>query len=119
MQIIFFSNDLLFSSRVEGAASAAGHVVTATSSIDRLIEGAAESDTQLILVDLSTPNIDIKDLVAKTRQGESQAKIVAYGPHVLEPVLAAARDAGCDAVLTRGQFDSQLPAIIGQFSQPT
>ena len=42
----------------------------------------------------------------------SGTRVVAFGPHVHEQRLAAARDAGCDLVVSRGQFFSQLETIL-------
>ena len=38
--------------------------------------------------------------------------MIAYGPHVDEAVLADAAEAGCDQVLTRGQFNKQYPELL-------
>jgi hypothetical protein len=39
-------------------------------------------------------------------------KIVAFGPHVHEAKLAAARSAGCDEVISRGRFHAELIEIV-------
>jgi len=38
--------------------------------------------------------------------------VVAFGPHVHEERLAAAREAGCDEVLSRGEFFARVNAIV-------
>ena len=38
--------------------------------------------------------------------------VVAFGPHVHEERLAAAREAGCDVVVSRGKFFAELDAIL-------
>jgi hypothetical protein len=39
-------------------------------------------------------------------------RVVAFGPHVHEERLAAARNAGCDEVVSRGEFFARLDAIV-------
>jgi CheY-like chemotaxis protein len=67
----------------------------------------------LVIIDLSTPGIDPADLVPRVRATVAGAvRIVAFGPHVHELKLAAARAAGCDDVVTRGQFHANLDRIL-------
>jgi hypothetical protein len=44
--------------------------------------------------------------------GERAVRCLAWGPHIARDLLQAARDAGCDEVLTRGAFDHALPEIL-------
>ena len=75
----------------------------------------ASGDVSLVLLDLTTASLDVHELVPRLRDRASRPiSIVAYGPHVHEESLAAAREAGCDEVLARGQFDAQLDAILEQ-----
>jgi hypothetical protein len=39
-------------------------------------------------------------------------RLIAFGPHVHEEKLAAARTAGFDLVISRGKFFSDVEAII-------
>jgi hypothetical protein len=55
-------------------------------------------------------------VVAAARKGASEQNsplaILAYGPHVHEDRLAAARAAGCDAVVSRGQLDREADSLL-------
>ena len=67
----------------------------------------------LVVIDLGTPRIDPAQLVSELRlSGGEGLRILAFGPHVHEQKLAAARAAGCDEVLTRGQFHASLDRIF-------
>jgi CheY-like chemotaxis protein len=68
-----------------------------------------------VLVDLTTPGLDVRELIAKLRAGERPPSVVAYAPHVHEQTLAAAAEAGCDLVLTRGQFNGQIDGLLERF----
>jgi CheY-like chemotaxis protein len=81
------------------------------SDADSLIKQAADGD--LVVLDLSSGNVSPAEIVARLHNmSNPPAGIVAVGPHVHEARLAAARDAGCDEVLTRGQFNAQMDAIL-------
>ncbi|HJT30565.1 MAG TPA: hypothetical protein VJ783_00755, partial [Pirellulales bacterium] len=70
----------------------------------------------LIILDLNTAALDLGELVPRLRsQLPSGVAIVAFGPHVHESKLAAAADAGCDRVLSRGQFHSRLDSLLSEF----
>jgi hypothetical protein len=43
--------------------------------------------------------------------------IVAYAPHVHEDRLRAATEAGCNEVLSRGQFDRQMDDILARYAR--
>jgi len=41
---------------------------------------------------------------------------IGFVSHVQNDLIAAARDAGCDLVLARSAFVSQLPSLLQRFS---
>jgi CheY-like chemotaxis protein len=110
---VFLSGDLMFTSRVTGAAKAQGAEVTAVARSDALLERLDEA-TRLVILDLGTPGLDPAELVPGIRAKSPQARIIAYAPHVHEQRLAAAAEAGCDEVLTRGQFNAGLDQMLAR-----
>jgi hypothetical protein len=70
----------------------------------------------LVVLDLSIPEVDVSALVSTVRKHADAAKVVAFGPHVHADKLDAARLAGCDEVVSRGQFFAQLDAILQRWS---
>lgn len=114
MKLVLLSSDLMISARVEGAARQNGLTVVTAGSHAAALDAAAQESCRLLLVDLRFPALDIGELVRMVREHcEGHLPIVAFGPHVHEANLAAANAAGCDAVVTRGQFDHEAGAIIG------
>ena len=110
-EVVFLSSDLMFGSRVLGAARAIGVALRMVPAVDKLPADAATS-CGLVLLDLGHATHDLSGLVAGVRAAAPAARIIAYGAHVDEAALSAARAAGCDQVLTRGQFNQQYIALL-------
>jgi len=84
--------------------------------VEDLLEKTLAGNVQLVLLDLSLPGLDTKTVVDQLRQGAVETPtIVAYAPHVHATKLAAAREAGCDEVLTRGQFHAQIEQLLSRY----
>ncbi|TWT88530.1 hypothetical protein Mal64_20130 [Pseudobythopirellula maris] len=105
--IVLISRDLMAGSAIEGPARSAGMAVRIVSP-----DNAPDPAAKLYAIDLSTPAGDLAALVAALRTASPEAAVVAYAPHVHEAKLEAARAAGCDEVLTRGQFYRSLGDIV-------
>jgi CheY-like chemotaxis protein len=117
MAVLFVSTDLVFSSRLAAAGERLGFTVSAVTSIDAA-EGRLEDDSiDLVICDLSAPGADPQSLVARLRQRRPNVAIVAYAPHVHEDRLRAATEAGCNEVLSRGQFDRQMDDILARYAR--
>lgn len=113
MQIVLLSRDLMLSSRLEGAARQQEYSVHVAAEVAGAITAVAEENCRLLFIDLQLPRLDIASLVEEVRQNASDdLRIVACGPHVHEQRLRAAREAGCDLVVTRGQFDREADTIL-------
>jgi hypothetical protein len=111
---VLAGTDLLFSSKVRGAADPLGVDVVSLrqpAALPELLKTAA-----VFLIDVSSAKIDAIALIsqaAKLRSsGEFTGTIVAFGPHVEVERLEKARECGSDAVLTRSQFTEELPGIL-------
>jgi DNA-binding NarL/FixJ family response regulator len=112
MTLILLSADLTVVSRVEGAAARAGMTVRVVSNRSAAVEVAAAETTDVLIIDLGSPVGDVKELVIDVKAQCPNARILAFGPHVHEQKLAAAREAGCDLVVSRGQFFAQVDALL-------
>ena len=118
MPIYFLTNDLVFPSRVAGVAQQLGDKLETAISADALIAKLSTSTPgAVVLLDLNSPSVDPAAIVPQLKAlPQPPQAIIAFGPHVHEQKLAAATAAGCDMVLTRGQFDSQMSALLSRFS---
>ena len=109
--IIFLTDDLFFSPRVVGIAQAAGHSIREAANTAAAAELAASESARLVIVDLDASGLDVAALVASLGS-DTPPKVLAFGPHVQADKLDAAREAGCDLVVSRGQFSSDLSTLL-------
>ncbi len=111
IDIVFLSDDLMFAPRVTGQAQAAGWSVHETPSSTTAIELLHAESPRLLIVDLETPSLDIDHLLLQLPE-TSRPKVLAFGPHVHLQRLDSARQAGCDLVVSRGRFSSDLATLL-------
>ena len=101
----------MFTSRLEGAAKAQGVDLSVVANPTALPDKIT-ADCKLAVIDLSLDGLNLPAAVRGIRAGAPTARIIAYGPHVDEALLADAEEAGCDEVLTRGQFNKQHGELL-------
>jgi DNA-binding NarL/FixJ family response regulator len=80
-------------------------------SVDAVRAKASDHEVALLIIDLGKFAEQTPELLAELRPRFAEMHVVAYGPHVDEASLETARQAGCDQVLSQGQF-SQLAGQI-------
>ena len=112
---VLFSTDLMFESRVVGAAQLAGLELRQVSQLDDCVELVNQPECALLLFDLETPSTDPESAIAGLRT--PRPPLVAYGPHVRSELLQSATTAGWDRVLPRSQFVTELNAILRSAQQ--
>jgi hypothetical protein len=109
--VLFVSSDLMFSSRVVGAAKALGVPLTLVADPTTL-GSKVSADCRMAFVDLTLDNLNLPAAVTAIKAGAPAARVIGYGPHVDTALLADANAAGCDVVLTRGQFNQQYAELL-------
>ncbi|MEM8865237.1 MAG: hypothetical protein AAGF31_06775 [Planctomycetota bacterium] len=113
--IFLVSGDLLAGSQFEGATRTAGAMLR-TLGPDKVLTAAAEQLPQLVVFDLAAPVGDLAGKVTQLKALSPPPAVIAFGPHVQEQRLQQAADAGCDAVLTRGQFYRNACEVIARYA---
>jgi CheY-like chemotaxis protein len=109
---------LIFHAPVAGGAAKLGVALQCAGNADDAVRQVQTAPFHLCLVDLDLPDLDLATLVKTLRAGaDTPPAIVAYGPHVHSAKLDAARQAGCDEVLTRGQFHKQVNSILQKYCE--
>ena len=116
MKFLLLSSDLMLMSAAQGAADRHGATVKVVGDPDAIAAECAAETTELVAIDLRTPRLDVAGVVEQIRAAAPAAVILAGGPHVQRDSLAAAAAAGCDEVVTRGQFEGRLDALVARLA---
>ena len=112
MSVLALIPDLLMQSQVRAAGQRAGVDLAFVPTSDALVEGAAAAQPGLIVIDLSQGGLDLQSLVPRIKSIAAAARILAFGPHVHKGLLERAKEAGCDEVISRGQFHAEMDALM-------
>jgi len=123
-RILLVSPDLMIASRLAGLARGRADIHTIRS-LDAMIQG---SPCDLVLLDLQASTGDPAMLIPRIRglaaapQPECEAtdagrsaRVIAFGPHVAKPLLDAARAAGADDVVSRGELLGGFAALVDRW----
>jgi DNA-binding NarL/FixJ family response regulator len=117
--VLLITSDLACSSSVAGAAKRTGtelRTALGLAGIDSKLEPEAPA---LAILDLSTAGLNPRELVPRLRARLAEGgRIIAFGPHVHTATLAAAKEAGCDLVVSRGEFHARVDDYLRQFTAP-
>jgi CheY-like chemotaxis protein len=115
--VVTLTSDLTVASMVRGAAERVGARSAMALDVDSLVRRLQEAaGPALVLVNLETRGLEIAPLMARIAALETRPlAVIAFGPHVHEAKLQAARDAGCDKVLTKGGFHAQAAELIASY----
>lgn len=115
--IVLLTKDLFFVPTLRSAATKQGvEIVVALSHESEKLTVLSSEDVSAWIIDLnSVPIAELPGVVNSLQGRFPQAKRIAFGPHVQAQRLQAAQAAGCEQVLSRGQFDSQLDRLLPEW----
>lgn len=111
MKIAILTTDLMFSLRVVAAGKALGRDVRVVAGVEQTATKLAP-EAELVFLDLVGCGAAPDVALAGVRQAAPRARVVAFGPHVDEQLLAAASAAGCDQVISRGEFQKSYVQLL-------
>lgn len=112
-QVVLISRNLFGTSRISGVVRGYDLGINVVRDVEQLADVVSDQ-LLVVLVDLDEPI----DLVGVSAQLGDDVERIAYGPHVDSEKLQAAADAGWQ-VLTRGQFDAELPTLAKNWQSRT
>jgi CheY-like chemotaxis protein len=115
--ILAVVDDLLFLSKIQQAAQHVGVAVKSARPAG-LAKLAMEVVPSALIIDLNHRSGKALE-VLRTLKSDLKTKdiaVIGFVSHVQTDVIAAARDAGCDLVLARSAFVSQLPSLLRRFA---
>jgi len=105
---LFVSDDVFFWARVHGVAKTLGRDVTRVAD-DAAMEAAfKEGGISRVIVDLGARGVNVLAWAARWKGATPPPRLIAFGSHVDEAALAAARNAGFDDVMPNSRFNRQL-----------
>ena len=106
--------DLLFRSRISEAASALNVEAAFPRSPKKLVEQAAASPPDLLVLDLNSARFEPISLLGRLKSEEAtkNVPVVGFLSHVQKDLALAARESGCDRVMARSAFVKDLPEIL-------
>jgi CheY-like chemotaxis protein len=117
MDAILATADLMFGSKLAAAAERTNLAATTVFDLSSLLQKVESESPSLVFLDLSAPWLNVATAVEQLRHvSQPPRSIVAFGPHVQEALLDRAKAAGCDLVLSRGQFNAQMDAVLKRYA---
>ncbi|HEX4826499.1 MAG TPA: hypothetical protein VFV19_19545 [Candidatus Polarisedimenticolaceae bacterium] len=111
-RILFVSDDIMFWARVRAAADAASREIVRIDGEAAMEDAFRRGDVSRVLVDLSCRSLDVYAWAGRWKASATAPDLVAFGSHVDEAALVAARDAGFDTVMPNSRFHRTVGALI-------
>ena len=116
--VLLVGQNLFFLGRVENLAEPLGYQVRRATTEQAFWNHCQRGTPALVLVDLEGDADAWSQVLEGIGQREPGGpKVVAFGPHEDTATLERARNLGCDLVLTKGEFNRDLPRIIDGLGQ--
>jgi CheY-like chemotaxis protein len=113
---LLLSRDLIFTSKVTSTARALGRRVLVAGDANLAATLIEQWRPLVVFVDLAAGALTEPAVLLALRSVSGRATpFVAFGSHVETDRLAAAAAAGCDPVLPRSRFTTELPELIGRY----
>jgi DNA-binding NarL/FixJ family response regulator len=111
--ILYAAADLLWATRIKETATALGIAARPVRTVEMLEARLADCAAAAIIIDLEAGDVGMQMIRRLRSDTPTRAfPIVVFGPHVAVDQLKAAQAAGATAVMARGAFSAQLPAIL-------
>jgi DNA-binding NarL/FixJ family response regulator len=104
---------MVFRSRIDATARSLGVNVAYTSDIAQAREQCMRVHPDLVFIDLSDAGIWAKESYREIRIALPGVRLVGFASHVELKRLNAARDDGFEMVLSRSEFATRLPQLLG------
>ncbi len=114
MSVLHLSSDLMLVGKVSSWAKSHGVPYQNASTLEKFDAALAETDPvwHTVIVDLQFRGLDIAAIHGQVRAAIPPARLAGYAQHVMTELIAAAKAAGFDDILTRGQFDRQFAELM-------
>lgn len=112
MNGLLLCDDLIFTSRITGTATALGMTLRGVKTVAELRRFFVQATPRCVIVDLHAPGLNIEELATEIAALTPRPTLVGYGSHVDTATLKRARDAGFDVVWPRSKFVEELASAL-------
>jgi len=117
---LLLSRDLIFTTKIKATAVQLGYDILLASDVVLAESLITNQRPRFLLIDLTAGDLCAPSALRSYRKlAGSDVWFVAFGPHVDGGALAAAKAAGCQTVMPRSRFASELPELIQRFFSPS
>ena len=114
--VIAVLDDLFFQVKIADAVKRASLRLVVVKTEETLLQ-QLDDNPVLLLIDLNCRSIDPIRLVSSLKTGATrELPIVAYVSHVQGELIKQAQQAGCDMVIARSAFSTNLPQILLRYT---
>lgn len=105
--------DMIFTSKIRGAAQNAGVEVEFFKNLEEMLKRSREHKPDLLILDLNNTRFDALEAVRQFKADElASIPIVSFMSHVQVELKDEAERLGCDSVMARSQFNNRLIDIL-------
>ncbi len=108
---VLASSDFFFTTRIRDTARALGLTVLVGSGNAELARLLSQETPRLLIIDLDSQSAVLPE-VSGWRAQLPDLQVIAFGSHVETELLGRAREAGCQKVLARSRFTTQLAELL-------
>ena len=121
--VLYLAADLLWGTKIKATAAAVGVNARPVRSLEmltaRLADAPPDDPVRGVLLDLEKPEEALAMLAHLRGPASNPAHraipTLCWAPHVERDLMAQAKAAGADRVLTRGALDAQLEPLLATF----
>lgn len=116
--VLLLLTDLAFLARIRAAAEAVGLTCRRVTTVEDLLQHARQQPPVAIIFDLGQERLEPLRAIAALKADAALRGIrtIGYFSHVREDVRAQARQVGCDLVLPRSAFVTQLTELLREIA---
>src|SRR2546425_1225762 len=113
MRVLVAVHDLMFTSKINAAGK--GHEMLWLPRGTSVADQVKEKKPEVLLIDLNNAALKAPEAI-RAIKADAETKgvhVIGYVGHTEEAIIEAARAAGCDQVMTKGEFARRLPELLG------
>jgi DNA-binding NarL/FixJ family response regulator len=110
MKIVAAIHDLMFSSKVNAAAQ--GKPISWVPRGTPPADHVAKEKADVLLIDLDARHFDAIEAVRAVKAARPAVVVIGYVGHEKTDIIEAARAAGADQVMAKGEFARRLPELL-------